>query len=62
MALVDRGALGVTCANTGCIPSRMLIFAADRMTEMEESNKPGIEAEVRAGPGYRKYECLRRDS
>jgi hypothetical protein len=40
----------------------MLIFAADRMTEMEESNKPGIEAEVRAGPGYRKYECLRRDS
>ncbi len=47
VALVDKGPLGGTCANTGCIPSKMLIFAADRVTEMEESKKLGIEAEVR---------------
>lgn len=47
VALVDRGPLGGTCANTGCIPSKMLIFAADRVTEIEEAAKLGIEAEVK---------------
>jgi len=48
VALVDKGPLGGTCANTGCIPSKMLIFAADRVTEMEEAKKLGIEADVRS--------------
>lgn len=30
VALVDRGPLGGTCLNVGCIPSKMLIFPADR--------------------------------
>ncbi|MFU8796469.1 MAG: dihydrolipoyl dehydrogenase [Dehalococcoidia bacterium] len=47
VALVDRGPMGGTCSNTGCIPSKMLIFAADRITEIEESRKLGIEAELR---------------
>ncbi len=47
VALVDKGPLGGTCANTGCIPSKMLIFAADRVTEIEEAAKLGIEAEIR---------------
>ncbi len=47
VALVDRGPLGGTCANTGCIPSKMLIFAADRVTEVDEAGKLGIEAEIR---------------
>jgi len=47
VALVDRGPLGGTCANTGCIPSKMLIFAADRVTEIEEAGRLGIEAEIR---------------
>ena len=47
VALVDKGPLGGTCANTGCIPSKMLIFAADRIVEMQEAKELGIEAEIR---------------
>jgi mycothione reductase len=47
VALVDRGPLGGTCANLGCIPSKMLIFAADRIAEIQEAKKLGIEAEIR---------------
>jgi len=47
VALVDKGPLGGTCANLGCIPSKMLIFAADRITEIQEAKKLGIEAEIR---------------
>jgi dihydrolipoamide dehydrogenase len=47
VALVDKGPLGGTCANLGCIPSKMLIFAADRIAEIQEAKKMGIEAEIR---------------
>jgi mycothione reductase len=47
VALVDKGPLGGTCANLGCIPSKMLIFAADRITEVQEARKLGIRAEIR---------------
>jgi mycothione reductase len=47
VALVDKGPLGGTCANLGCIPSKMLILAADRITEIQEAKKLGIEAEIR---------------
>ena len=47
LALVDKGPLGGTCANTGCIPSKMLIFAADRIAEIQEARELGIEAEIR---------------
>ena len=46
VALVDKGPLGGTCANLGCIPSKMLIFPADRIVEIQESGKLGIEAGV----------------
>ena len=46
-ALVDKGPLGGTCANLGCIPSKMLIFAAGRIAEIQEATKLGIEAEIR---------------
>ncbi|MFP3898249.1 MAG: dihydrolipoyl dehydrogenase [Dehalococcoidia bacterium] len=46
VALVDKGPLGGTCPNTGCIPSKMLIFAADRIAEIQESRKLGIAAEI----------------
>lgn len=46
-ALVDKGPLGGTCANLGCIPSKMLTFAADRIAEIQEAKKLGIEAEIR---------------
>ncbi len=47
VALVDKGPLGGTCPNLGCIPSKMLIFAADRITEIQESRKLGIEAKIK---------------
>jgi mycothione reductase len=47
VALVDKGPLGGTCANLGCIPSKMLIFAAGRIAEIQEARKLGIEAEIR---------------
>jgi mycothione reductase len=47
VALVDKGPLGGTCANLGCIPSKMLIFAADRITEIQETKKLGIEAGIK---------------
>jgi mycothione reductase len=47
VALVDKGPLGGTCANLGCIPSKMLIFAADRITEIQEAKKLGIKAEIK---------------
>jgi mycothione reductase len=47
VALVDKGPLGGTCANLGCIPSKILIFAADRIAEIQEAKKLGIEAEIK---------------
>jgi mycothione reductase len=36
VALVERGPLGGTCPNTGCIPSRLLVFPADRVVEIRK--------------------------
>ena len=47
VALVDKGPVGGTCANLGCIPSKMLIFTADRIAEIQEARKLGIEAEIK---------------
>ena len=47
VALVDKGPVGGTCANLGCIPSKMLIFAADRIAEIQEAGKLGIEVEIK---------------
>jgi len=47
-ALIDKGPLlGGTCLNWGCIPSKMLIYTADRIAEIQEASKLGIEAEVK---------------
>ena len=46
-AWVDKGPFGGTCLNVGCIPSKMMIFPADRIMEIRESWKLGIDTEVR---------------
>ena len=49
VALVDKGPLiGGTCLNLGCIPSKMLIYPADRIVEIQEAKKLGIEAEIKS--------------
>lgn len=47
VALVDKGPTGGTCLNTGCIPSKMLIYAADRIIEAQEAKKLGVVAEIK---------------
>jgi mycothione reductase len=46
-ALVERGPVGGTCLNLGCIPSKILIFPADRIMEIQEASKVGIRAEIK---------------
>ncbi len=46
VALVDKGPLGGTCLNLGCIPSKILIFVADRVVEMQETKKLGIKTKI----------------
>jgi len=48
VALVDKGPLGGTCPNLGCIPSKMLIFPAERIAEIQEAKKLGIETDIRS--------------
>jgi dihydrolipoamide dehydrogenase len=46
VAWVDKGPIGGTCLNVGCIPSKILIFVADRIMDIRESRKLGIRTEV----------------
>jgi len=46
VALVDKGPMGGTCLNLGCIPTKMLVYPADRVMDIRESAKLGIAAQV----------------
>ena len=46
-ALVEREALGGTCLNWGCIPSKALIAAANLVDELRGAGERGILGEVR---------------
>lgn len=46
VALIDKGNVGGTCVNNGCLPSKILIHAADRIIEIREAVKLGIRAEI----------------
>jgi len=47
-ALIDKGPLiGGTCLNWGCIPSKTLIYVADRIVDIAEARKLGIDAEIK---------------
>lgn len=46
VAWVDKGPLGGTCLNVGCIPSKMIIHPADRIMEILEAKKLGITVEI----------------
>lgn len=46
VALMERGPLGGTCLNNGCIPSKMLIHPADVIRNLEEGRKVGIEGHI----------------
>lgn len=46
VALVEHGPLGGTCLNSGCIPSKMLIYPADVIRTIQGSRSVGIEAGI----------------
>lgn len=48
VAYVDRGPLGGTCANVGCIPTKMIIFPADMIMEMREAQRLGVDGVLRS--------------
>ena len=41
-ALVERGKMGGTCLNRGCIPSKILVHPADMIREAERGGKIGL--------------------
>ncbi len=46
VALVERGPLGGTCANRGCIPSKILLYPADVVDTIKNAGKFGINAKI----------------
>ncbi len=46
VALVDKGPLGGTCLNNGCIPSKVLTYPADVIHTLGDAKKVGIDATV----------------
>ncbi len=46
VALVDAGPMGGTCLNSGCIPSKVLIYPADVIRAIEAARAVGVEARV----------------
>jgi mycothione reductase len=48
VALVDKGPAGGTCLNVGCIPTKMIVYPADRIMEIREARKFGITANINA--------------
>jgi mycothione reductase len=47
VALADKGPVGGTCLNVGCIPTKMIVYPADRIMEIRESSKLGITADIK---------------
>ncbi|WP_436935830.1 dihydrolipoyl dehydrogenase [Halovenus marina] len=46
VAVVEKGSLGGTCLNRGCIPSKLLLYHADVLETVERAGEFHIDAEV----------------
>jgi mycothione reductase len=42
VALVDQGPTGGTCLNNGCIPSKLLIYPADAIRDLQHASQLGV--------------------
>ncbi len=47
VALIEKSSLGGTCANRGCVPSKLLIGYADVIRSIENSHKHFISSEIK---------------
>ena len=45
VAIVEKGSMGGTCLNTGCIPSKLLLHSADVVETIKSANVFGINVE-----------------
>jgi mycothione reductase len=46
VAIIERDRFGGTCLNRGCIPSKMLVYAADVAESVRHASRYGIRAEL----------------
>jgi dihydrolipoamide dehydrogenase len=46
VAVVEHGLMGGTCLNTGCIPSKILLYPADVIRELDEAKVIGVEGTI----------------
>jgi mycothione reductase len=46
VAVIDRGPLGGTCLNRGCIPSKVMLYPADVIRTLQEAQAIGIHAKI----------------
>jgi len=46
VALVDQGPTGGTCLNNGCIPSKLIIYPADVIRELQNASSLGVECSL----------------
>lgn len=46
VCLIDKAQVGGTCVNNGCVPSKTLIHVADRILEVRDSARLGINAGI----------------
>ncbi len=47
VALIDKGKVGGTCINNGCVPSKTLLFTADRIMEVREAARLNVQVDIR---------------
>jgi dihydrolipoamide dehydrogenase len=47
-AVVESGPMGGTCVNRGCVPSKMLIYPADVVATIRESEKLGVDVTIKS--------------
>ncbi len=46
VAVVEQGPMGGTCLNTGCIPSKILLYPADVIRELQDAREIGVEGAI----------------
>ena len=46
VALIDKGQVGGTCVNYGCVPSKTLIHTADRIREIRKAEELGVRTQI----------------
>src|SRR6056297_1116500 len=59
--LIESGPYGTTCARVGCMPSKLLIAAAESAHEVQRSGQFGIEVEKYKVNGKAVMERVRRE-